>query len=316
MFLKKEYMDWSERQRGWRHGITRRLSARGEIMELTDLHIFRTVVAEGGVLKAARKLHRVQSSVSARIRHLEDSVGAQLFYRDRQRLLITPSGEVLLAYADKLLRLSEEARNALSDSRPSGTLRVGSLESTAASRLPDVLTRYHRVYPDVRVELVTGTNDALTAAVAQRRLDAAFVAEAPGDTNLCALPLFTERLVLISAEGHPRIARPQDVRDASLIAFPDGCAYRRILERWAGQGKKPMAQVLELASYHAIVACVAAGAGVALIPESVLAMAPSQGVARHELPVAWSRITTPLIWRRDESTAALSALRELLGSRT
>lgn len=281
-------------------------------MELTDLHIFKTVVTEGGVVKAARRLHRVPSSVSTRIRHLEDVVGAHLFYRDKQRLQITPSGEILLAYADKLLRLSEEARNALSGSKPGGTLRIGSLESTAASRLPDVLARYHRAYHDVRVELVTGTNDDLTAAVEQRRLDAAFVAESPVDAHLCALPLFVERLVLISAVGQPRITGPQDMRDASLISFPNGCAYRRMLERWAGQGRKPAAPVLELASYHAIVACVAAGAGVALVPESVLAIAPCAGVARHNLPVSWSRITTPLIWRQGESTAALSALLDLL----
>jgi DNA-binding transcriptional LysR family regulator len=284
-------------------------------MELTDLHIFKTVVAEGGVLKAARKLHRVQSSVSARIRHLEDAVGAQLFYRDKQRLLITPSGEVLLAYADKLLRLSEEARHALSGSQPGGTLKIGALESTAASRLPEILAGYHRAYPDVRVELVTGTNDVLAVAVAQRQMDAAFVAEAPDGANLCALPLFVERLVLISPEGHPRIARPQDVRDVSLIAFPNGCAYRRVLERWVGQGRKPVTRVLELASYHAIVACVAAGAGVALVPESELAVTPAQGVVRHRLPAALSRITTPLIWRRGEATPALSALQELLRSR-
>lgn len=281
-------------------------------LELADLRIFKTVVDEGGVLKAARKLHRVQSSVSARIRQLEASVGTQLFYRDKQRLLITPNGEMLLAYADKLLQLSEEARSAVSGSQPSGTLKIGALESTAASRLPQVLAAYHRAYPEVRVELATGTNDSLTAAVAQRQLDAAFVAETPEGGNLCAMALFAERLVIISAAGHPRIARPQDVEGESLVAFPNGCAYRRALERWIGHGRKPVVRVLELASYHAIVACVAAGAGVALVPESVLATTQHQGLARHRLPDAHARIVTPLIWRRDESSAALSALREQL----
>ena len=281
-------------------------------LELADLRIFKAVVDEGGVLKAARKLHRVQSSVSARIRQLEASVGTQLFYRDKQRLLITPSGEMLLAYADKLLQLSEEARSAVSGALPSGTLKLGALESTAASRLAPILAAYHRAYPEVGVELVTGTNDTLTAAVAQRQLDAAFVAETPEGGNLCSMALFDEKLVIISAAGHPRIARPEDVKDESLVAFPNGCAYRRALERWIGRGRKPVVRVLELASYHAIVACVAAGAGVALVPESVLGTMQHQGLARHRLPDAHARIVTPLIWRRDESRAALSALREQL----
>src|SRR5919108_521998 len=78
-------------------------------------------------------------------------------------------GELLLPYADKLLRLAEEARTAVAGSTPRGVLRLGALESTTASRLPPVLARYHQAYPEVRVELTTGTNDALTAAVLDRR---------------------------------------------------------------------------------------------------------------------------------------------------
>jgi len=168
-------------------------------MDLADLHVFKTVVEEGGIVRAARKLHRVQSSITTRIQVLESSLGTELFYRSKQRLHLSPSGEVLLGYAERLLRLSNEARDAVSGSAPRGVLRLGSLESTTASRLPRVLADYHAACPEVRVELSTGTNDALTAAVAERRLDAAFVAEAPVNPGLAHQPLFTERLVLISA---------------------------------------------------------------------------------------------------------------------
>src|SRR5262245_20575752 len=190
---------------------------RESAMELSDLLIFKTVVEEGGILRAARKLHRVQSNVTTRIKQLEASIGAQLFIRDRQRLVLSPSGESLLVYADKLLRLAGEARVAVSGQPPSGVLRLGALESTSASRLPAVLSRFHRAFPDVRVELQTGTNDALTAAVKDRRLDAAFVAEAPGDQTLACLPAFPETLVLVSSIDHARVARPRDVRDDSII---------------------------------------------------------------------------------------------------
>jgi len=281
-------------------------------MDLSDLLIFKTVAEEGGILRAARKLHRVQSNVTTRIKQLETSIGAELFFRERQRLVLSPRGEKLLAYADQLLRLADEARTVVSGRSPSGALRLGALESTSASRLPLLLAKFHDSYPDVRVELQTGTNDVLTAAVRERRLDAAFVAEAPNDSTLASLPLFREKLVLVSSLRHPPIQRPRDVKDDSIIAFPLGCAYRRILERWLGAKNLATLRVLELSSYHAIALCAASGTGVALLPESVLEVVRSDGLARHPLPAVLANVTTPLIWRANEASPAIAALQELL----
>lgn len=284
-------------------------------MDLAELLIFRTVVEEGGVGKAARRLHRVPSNVTTRVKQLESSLGTALFFRDGKRLILSPAGELLLAYAEKLLRLSEEARSAVSGSTPRGVLRLGALESTTASRLPPVLARYHRAYPDVRVELTTGTNDALTASVLERRLEAAFVAEVPASPVLAHVPLFAERLVLISSLEHRRIRRPADVEGDSVIAFPDGCAYRRRLLRWLGDASSAGLRVLDLGSYHAIVACVASGTGVALVPESVLATVQGAQVKRHPIPEAHAAVVTPLVWRAREESPSLAALREQLGER-
>ncbi|HEX6361532.1 MAG TPA: LysR substrate-binding domain-containing protein, partial [Albitalea sp.] len=281
-------------------------------MDLEDLHIFRTVVEEGGIVKAARKLHRVQSGITTRIRQLEASLGAELFYRSRQRLHLSPSGEVLLGYAERLLRLSDEARQALGGIEPQGVLRLGALESTTASRLPAVLARFHAACPAVRVELTTGTNDALTSAVAERRLDAAFVAEVPRIDRLAHERLFVERLVLITSLDHRAVRRPEDIAGDSLIAFPTGCAYRRALQRWLGPVHAPGTRVLELGSYHAIVACVASGTGVAVVPESVLETVHGAEVRRHRLPRDVAHVVTPIVWRDGEQPAALRALRELL----
>lgn len=282
-------------------------------MNLSDLLVFRTVVEEGGILRAARKLHRVQSSITTRIKVLEASLGAELFFREKQRLVLSPRGESFLVYADQILRLADEARNAVSGSAPSGVFRLGSLESTAASRLPPILARFHKAFPDVQVELRTGTNDALTAAVKDRSLDAAFVAEPPADRALSHLPLFREKLVLISSTRHRPISGPAAVATDSVISFPNGCAYRRVLERWLGRNRMSTLRVLELSSYHAIVACVSAGTGVALMPESVLDTLPATSISRHALPKSYSEILTPLIWRSTESSPCVSALRELVG---
>ena len=281
-------------------------------MDLLDLDVFRAVANEGGIIRAARKLHRVPSNVTKRVQQLEAMLGARLFFRSRQRLFLSPSGELLLSYADRLLQLADEARTAVSGRPPRGTFRLGSLESTLASRLPALLQKFHRRYPEVRVELTSGTNDALTAAVADRRLDAAFVAEAPANADLSHLPMFAERLVVITALAHRPVRRPADIEGDSLITFPSGCAYRRVLETWIGRRGLASAPVLDLASYHAIVACVASGTGVAVVPESVLDAVRGAPVARHRLPRAVSDFVTPFIWRSAERPPTVLALQELL----
>ena len=109
-----------------------------------------------------------------------------------------------------------------------------------------------------------------------------------------------------------RIARPKDVAGDSVIAFPTGCAYRRVLQRWLGDSSLAGVRVLELSSYHAIVACVAAGTGIAVMPESVLDTVQHAPVARHPLPKVHADVTTPLIWRDGEQPPAVAALRKTL----
>ena len=268
---------------------------------------------EGGVIKAARKLHRVPSNVTKRIKQLESSLGVTLFHRDRQRLHLSPTGELLRGYADRLVQLSEEAHAVVSGANPRGLLKLGALESTAASRLPALLSAFHVQYPDVRLELTTGTNDYLMQAVADRRLDAAFIAEPPA-AILAHIPVFRERLAVISSRDHPPITRPQDIESASLIAFPDGCAYRRVLQRWLGHDVFSIKRMLELGSYHAIVACVAAGTGIAFVPESVLMRCRRRPVRIHPLPKTLADMRTPLVWRDGEISLAVLALRTLVAS--
>jgi DNA-binding transcriptional LysR family regulator len=252
--------------------------------------------------------------VTTRIKQLEASMGVKLFHRDRQRLHLSPAGELLLQYADRLIRLSEEARDVVTGTTPRGVFRLGALESTTASRLPPVLAAFHGRYGDVRLELTTGTNDGLLSQLAERRVDAAFIAEPPSPRAFGHMPVFAERLTLISCADHSPIKRARDIDGRSLITFPEGCAYRRVLQRWLGADSLATFRVLELSSYHAIVACVTAGAGVALMPESVLESMPHAKVRQHPIPKSQSQITTPLVWRRGEISASVLALRGLLAS--
>jgi DNA-binding transcriptional LysR family regulator len=281
-------------------------------MNFADLQVFKSVVDEGGVIRAAHKLHRVPSAVTTRIKQLEASIGVKLFHRDKQRLHLSPAGELLLDYAERLIRLSDEARDAVSGTAPRGVLRLGALESTAASRLPAILADFHQRYQEVRLELVTGTNDALLSQLVERKLDAAFIAEPPPVRTLDHVPVFSERLTIISDLSRAPIKHPRDVEGSTIIAFPEGCAYRRVLQRWLGSDSLAPFRVLEMASYHAIIACVTAGTGIALMPHSVLDTMPHVKVLRHAIAKAQADITTPLVWRRGEIVPSVLALRTLI----
>jgi DNA-binding transcriptional LysR family regulator len=284
-------------------------------MNFTALQIFKAVADEGGIGAAARKLHRVQSNVTTRIKQLEVSLGAELFVRAKGRLHLSPAGEEFRRHAEELLRLAERAREAVRGDAPRGVLRLGTLESTAASRLPPLLARYHARHPAVRVELATGTTDALVEAVRGRRIEAAFVADCVADPQLEAAPAFAEELVLLAPRLHPPVRRPSDVQADTLIAFPAGCAYRRRCQGWLADGGVAPAQVLELASYHAIVACVASGTGIAFAPRSVLETIRRTGeVAVHRLGASRAASVTSLVWRRGEQSSALKALRAELAA--
>ncbi|KWF68211.1 LysR family transcriptional regulator [Burkholderia pseudomultivorans] len=285
-------------------------------MDLAALAIFRAVVRENGVTRAAAKLNRVQSNVTTRIKQLEEELGAALFVRDGRRLVLTPAGQTLLPYAERLLALADEARDAVREDTPRGRLRLGTMESTAASRLPAVLARYHHAWPDVSLELVTGTTGWLIDKVRDFEVDAALFARPPAPDMLPdtfeTVPVFREDLVLLTPRGHPPVRTPRDVVLPTLVAFERGCSYRKYVEQWyAAHGMKP-ARVLELGSYHAIVACVAAGAGIAVAPRSVLDRQPEAGnVAQHEIAELHG-IDTLLAWRHGYASAALAALRDAL----
>jgi DNA-binding transcriptional LysR family regulator len=283
-------------------------------IDLDSLEIFRAVVQEGGIVRAASKLNRVQSNVTTRIKQLEDRLGLQLFRRQGRSLVLSPEGELLLSYAQRLFRLAEQAESELRTGKPMGVFRIGSLESTAGSRLAPVLSRYHRLYPGVVVELVTGTTGALVQRVGNFEIEAAFVSEPFTAPGLQALKVFEEELVLITARDVPQVTRAAQLAGSTLIAFANGCSYRKRLEEWLGAAGVMPARALEFGSYQAMIACVAAGTGFALVPRSLLlALRAASDVRQHELPARLRRNHTHLVWNGEPSTA-LVRLRDLVAS--
>lgn len=284
-------------------------------IDLESLAFFKSVVDTGSITLAAKQLHRVQSNVTTRIRNLEERLGVQLFLRQGNRLSLSAEGELLRGYAERLLRLSCEAESAMQLRAPQGTLRLGTLESTAAARLPPVLSRFHERYPDVLIELVTGSTTRLLDMVQRYEVDAAFISEPFHAPALATQAAFDEELVLIAARSAVDVLSLEHLRRCTVIAFPTGCSYRRILEEWfTGTGTAPL-RILELASYHAIVACVAAGTGIGIMPRSILkAVHAEPQLQVLQLPSRHARVTTHLVWQPQHQSTATQALGQLLAS--
>ena len=285
-------------------------------MDLSDLRIFSAVVREGGVTRAAERLHRVQSNVTTRIRQLEEDLSVALFIREGKRLHLAPAGQVLLDYADRLLALADEARDAVQDAKPRGTFRLGAMESTAAVRLPGLLSEYHRRHPGVVLELRTGNPQILGAAILAGDLDAALVAEPIADAPFEKTFAFDEELVIVAAAKHPPIGKNGSL-PRTIIVFEHGCPHRKRLEEWYANRREMPERTIELASYHAMLGCVVAGMGIALIPKSVLTTFPERKrLSVHLLARAENCAQTVLIWRKGAGSANVRALEVILRSRS
>jgi len=284
-------------------------------LNFSALEIFRQVATEGSILGAAAKLNRVQSNVSTRIKQLEAQLGTELFLRGARGLTLTDDGQVLLQYADRLIALSNEAVDALHAADPSGPFRIGTMESTAASRLPAVLSRYHSAYPKVQLHLVTDTAGGLTRRLLNSEIDAAFIAEPLMVDGVAAEPVFEEQLMLVAPSSFPSLRDKQDINGKTIVAFEEGCAYRRYLQEWLVEEDIRPGQILSVGSYLAILACVTAGTGYAVVPKSVLNGIATAGEFQiHKLPERYSRIRTLLAWRETFNSPKLEVLRTLLRS--
>ncbi|MEZ5820014.1 MAG: LysR family transcriptional regulator [Bradyrhizobium sp.] len=269
-------------------------------MELTDLQTFAAVARTGGITRAAEELNTVQSNVTQRVKALEAEIGTALFERHSRGMTLTGAGRRLLPYARQMAALSREAvLAARDDGEPKGPLAIGSMETTAAVRLPALLADFHRRFPAVRLSLRTATTADLVAAVLEGSLDGAFVAGPIAHADLNACVAFREELVLVTAQqiktlAELRAATPES--GPTALVFRTGCTYRQRLEQVLTEFGWPSATRFELGTLDGMVGCVAAGMGVTLLPRAVVGKNASVKV--HSLGSAQSRVETLFVTRR------------------
>ncbi|SBW07196.1 Transcriptional regulator, LysR family [uncultured Alphaproteobacteria bacterium] len=263
------------------------------MLDFLALETFLAIGETGSVTAAAQRLNCVQSAVTARLRKLEDGLGATLAERHARGVTLTEAGERLMCYARRIARLAEEAEGAVTHAaRTEDRLRLGTMETTAAARLPRILARLRADAPELRLSLATGPSDHLTREVLAGRLDAALIGGRIEHPELSLRPVLTEELVEAQAPGLGDMAK------RTLLAFRRGCSYRARAEAWLRHDRRAPFEVMEFGSLDAILGCAEAGLGIAVLPRvTVEGRAPALALA--DLPPTFARLETCLIARAD-----------------
>lgn len=282
-------------------------------MESADLRVFEAVLRHGNMKRAAEELNTVQSNVTARIRALEEAHGVALFERHARGVTPTQAAERLRPFALQVTRLLADARIALRDNgSPSGPLRLGSMETTMALRLAPLLSRFALLYPSVQLSITTGSTAQMVRAVAEGRLDGAFVSGPLAHPTLRQQTMFREELVLLTSTTIRSVEDLAAQATIKLVVFQPGCSYRQRLEATLARQGIVTTEWLVFGSLDAIMACVEAGAGVTLLPRAVAAPALAQGrVMAHTLPTEQAMVETLFVQRQDAYIS--SALAAFIG---
>ena len=283
-------------------------------MEISELKIFLAVAQKGSISRAAEELHYVQSNVTARIRQMEERLGAVLFHRKSKGVTLTSSGHLLLEYAERIIRLAKEAEDAITDQdEPKGRLLIGSMETTAAVRLPPLLATYHRSYPQVELNLLTGPSEESLRRLLDFQVDGALVAGEVTHDALIVEKAFKEELVLVAP---PDVTELDQIDNLKILVFRAGCSYRAQLEGWLRKTGRLPYQVMELGSIEGILGCIAAGMGVSFMPRSVVEQRQYQdNFSLLPLSGDFGNMVTWFVRRRNEKASkAMQAFRDLVVS--
>lgn len=282
-------------------------------VEISHLRTFVTVADLGSITGAAGRLACVQSNVTARVRQLEEYLGERLFVRSRRGVALTEAGARLYPRARDILDRVDALRTLDPASAAYGTLRLGVVETVAALDLPLTLATLRRKYPDLSVELSTGTTQELLRSIRDLRLDVAIVSGPAGDGAIDGFSVRTDQLVLAysSAAAVPAIRRNRPA--PALYVYKAGCAFRAALEAWLGSLNAAPAAVNELGTLDGILAHVAAGNGCTALPGNILARHRLRGALRtRPIPGAFGKVQTSIAYLKDRAASPrLKAFNEI-----
>ena len=242
-------------------------------MDFDQLITFAEVAKQGNFSRAGQKVFRSQSAVSAQIRQLEHEYGEKLLDRVGKSVRLTPAGETLLEYANRLLTLRGESLRAVADqsSIPRGVLAIGANEATCLYVLPDHFAEYQRRYPGVQISIYRNFSHKILEKVEDGSVDVGIVTLPVRSPSLKVHSIFRDRLVLVTSADHP-LARRRSVGIAEVaeypLIFPRTGHTRAMLDKHFRPFRASLRVAMELPSVGMIKGFVVAGLGISLISAS------------------------------------------------
>ncbi len=242
-------------------------------MDFDQLTTFLEVARLGSFSRAGQKLFRSQPAVSAQIRQLEQEYGEKLLNRMGKTVRLTPAGEALFEYAERLLTLRTESLRAVADqaSTPRGVLAIGANEATCLYVLPGVFAEYHRLYPSVQISIYRNFSHKVLQKVEDGSVDVGIVTLPVKSRSLKVHTIFRDRIMLMVSPRNP-LARQKTVRTSEIaehpLILPRTGFTRQLLDKHFRPYRSRLQISMELPSVSMIKRFVAAGLGVSLISSS------------------------------------------------
>jgi DNA-binding transcriptional LysR family regulator len=292
-------------------------------MDFDQLTTFIEVVKLGNFSRAGQKVFRSQSAVSAQIRQLEQEYGERLLDRSGKVVRLTPAGEVLFEYAERLLTLRNESLRAVADQghTPRGVLAIGANEATCLYVLPEVFAEYSRLYPSVQISVYRNFSRKIVQRLEDGSIDVGIATLPIKSPSLKVQPIFRDRLMVMVSANHP-LASHETVSVSQIAGFPlifPKTGYtRQILDKLFRPYGSQLRVTMELPSVGMIKSFVVADVGVSLISSSFAKDEVRSGQAKL-IPLAdvdlWRELG--LIYRSGRSLPrAATAFIELIRQRS
>ena len=283
--------------------------------DLEQLRTLAAVIDAGSLTAAAPRVFLSQSSVSEQIRKLEERAGQSLLTRSKAGVAPTEAGTRLLAYARRILALSDEAFRDLHGETLQGELRLAVTDYFRPGDLTRLLGRLGESYPQVRLHVSILKSDELRAAYAHGDFDVglgmniAGASPSPAQGGAKASVIRRESLVWLGATGM-RLARGEPVR---LLALPDTCSLHQFTVALLRRRRVPYVLAHVASGVAGLQSALAAGLGVACLNESAVCDGVTRVAPPHGLP-ALPRVTFQFLPGRRGETGFVTRAREMLGT--
>lgn len=243
------------------------------------LQVFHAVAKHLSFTRAADALFMTQPAVTFQIKHLEEQLNTRLFERRHGNISLTPAGERVFSYAEKILALTDEMETCVGEmtGEMRGPLLVGASTTIADFILPPVLAKFNALYPQVRVSLFVANSATIESRVAAHAVDVGLI-DAPVGLPALASQIFCEdELVAIFAPDYPlaslKSVTPKVLAEHEFISREPGSGTRSITDAYFSQHKIPpesLKTLIELGSPEALKSVVASGLGFAIVSRAVV----------------------------------------------